>query len=270
MRVLVTGGAGYVGGAVCSELAREHEVVILDVQEPAGEHGRYLRGSILSAADLAWATEGCQAVVHLAAIPHPLSDSPDRIMQVNVTGTGRVLEAAANAGVRRVVMASSDSAYGFMFGEGRIKPRYLPVDEAHPLRPRDPYGLSKLLGEEICRCCTRRHGVSTVCLRYCWVWSEEHHARAEEFAATPEQFVGQLWGYVDREQVARAVAAALTAEHICHETLLIAAPQTFVHRPTLELVEEYLPGIEVDEEWFEADPRRSCFDTSRAGRVLAI
>ncbi len=270
MRVLVTGGAGYVGAKVCEELAREHEVIVFDLQEPAGSHGRYLRGSIMSPADLSWAMQGCDAVAHLAAIPRPGTDSPDRIMEVNVLGTHRVLEAAANAGVSRLVMASSDSAYGFVFGEGRIRPEYLPLDEEHPLRPRDAYGLSKVLGEEICRCFTRSHGLSTVCLRYCWVWSAEHHARREEFAAASERFIGQLWGYVDREQVAKAVAAAVAAEDIKHETLLIAAPQTFIPTPTLELIAEYLPGVRVDEDYFAADPMRSCFNTARAERVLGV
>ncbi len=270
MRVLVTGGSGYVGEKVCAELAAEHEVVVFDRREPGGQHGRYLRGSIMSPTDLSWAVQGCEAVVHLAAIPHAGSDSPDRIMNVNVMGTHRVLEAAANAGLSRVVMASSDSTYGFVFGEGRIRPEYLPLDEEHPLRPRDAYGLSKLLGEEICRCFTRSHGLATVCLRYCWVWSEQHHEQAEQLAATPERFIGQLWGYVDREQVARAVMASLTAEGIEHETLLIAGPRTFVPRPTLELIAEYLPGVRVDEEWFAGDPMRSCFNTSRAARVVGI
>ena len=270
MRVLVTGGAGYVGQKVCAELAREHEVVIFDLQEPAGGSGRYLHGSIMSPADLSWAMQGCEAVAHLAAIPHPGTESPDRIMEINVLGTHRVLEAAANAGVSRLVMASSDSAYGLVFGEGRVRPEYLPLDEEHPLRPRDPYGLSKLLGEEICRSFTRSHGLSTVCLRYCWVWSEQHHTRLEEFAATPERFIGHLWGYVDREQVAQAVAASLTAEDIEHETLLIAGPQTFVPQPTLELIAEYLPGVRADEDYFADDPLRSCFNTARAERVLGI
>ena len=68
MRVLVTGGAGFVGERVCAELAQQHKVIIFDLREPAEASGRYLRGSIMSPADLSWAVGGCEAVVHLAAI----------------------------------------------------------------------------------------------------------------------------------------------------------------------------------------------------------
>jgi UDP-glucose 4-epimerase len=272
MRVLVTGGSGYVGSIVCQRLAQEHEVINFD-RRPANEpHGRFLRGDILSSAHLIDAMRDVDAVVHLAAIPDPRSDPSDAIMEINVMGTQRVVEAAALGSPRRVVVASSDSTYGFVFGRGEIMPDYLPVDEAHPARPLDAYGLSKLIKEEICRRYTRDTGLETICLRYCWVWNEGTYTQLEQLSTLPEAFVGQLWGYVDVRDVAQAIARSLVAPNITHETLLIGADSTFQKRPTTELVAEYLPAaIELrDPAWFADNPHRALLDCSRAKAVIGF
>ena len=165
MKVLVTGGSGYVGSVVCRRLAATHEVVNFDRRPAAEPVGRFIRGSILNSAHLIDAMRGVDAVVHLAAIPNLNSDPTDVVMEVNVMGTQRVVEAAALGDPRRVVVASSDATFGFVFGGGRIMPEYVPVDEQHPTRPADAYGLSKLIKEEICRRYTRDTGLETVCLR---------------------------------------------------------------------------------------------------------
>lgn len=272
MRILVTGGSGYVGSVVCARLAERHEVINFDARPPDEPHGRFIRGDILNTAHLIEAMQGVEAVVHLAAIPHPLHDPSDTVMNVNVMGTQRVVEAAALGDPQRLVLASSDSTFGFVFGKGEIMPEYLPVDEEHPTRPRDSYGLSKLIGEEICRRYTRDTGLETICLRYCWVWSEQHYADVSSMARAPESFVGQLWGYVDVHDVAQAVEKSAEVAGLSHETLLIAANRTFQRLPSLELAERFLPeGVEVrDASWFEREPRRTLFDYSRAREVIGF
>lgn len=268
-RVVVTGGSGNVGRTVVQRLRERYDVTVFDTQ-PAEAGVPWTRGDILSAADLQFALRGADAVVHLAAIPHPMIDSPDRVMEVNVLGTQRVAEAAALAGARRLVMASSESTFGFVFGEGDIRPEYVPVDEAHPTQPRDPYALSKLLGEQICRQHTRRYGMATVCLRYCWVWWEREYEGVGP-SPDPANFTGQLWQCVDARDVAQAVEKSLVAPGIEHETLLITADRTFIDRPTLELLEEFYPGTRVtDEGYFAAEPRRSPYNCRRAKEVLGF
>jgi nucleoside-diphosphate-sugar epimerase len=172
--------------------------------------------------------------------------------------------------VKRLVAASSDSTLGFVFGEGQIVPEYLPIDEQHPLRPRDAYGLSKLIDEEICRRYTRTTGIETVCLRYCWVWSEREYAAIESLQAQPQTFVGQLWGYVDVRDVAQAIERSLIASGIVHETLFISGRRTFMREPTLELVRSYLPeSVELrGPEYFAEEPNRCLHDYARATRVI--
>jgi len=270
--VLVTGGSGHVGEVVCRHLAQSHEVVNFDSQPPREPFCRFIRGDILNSAHLMEAMRGIEGVVHLAAIPHPNWDPSDSIMNVNVMGTQRVVEAAALGSPTRVVTASSDSTFGFVFGRGEILPQYLPVDEDHPTRPMDSYGLSKVLGEEICKRYTRDIGLETVCLRYCWVWDPETYSSLGGMADSPENFVGQLWGYVDVRDVAQAVEKSLEAPGIRHETLLISADRTFQKRPSLELAEQFLPeGIEIrDEELFAVEPRRTFMDCRRAKKMIGF
>jgi nucleoside-diphosphate-sugar epimerase len=250
-------------------LAKANEVVVYDRQapEPDVEH---VCASILDLPALTSALKGAEGVVHLAAVPALGRAPDDELMETNVMGTERVVAAAVANGVRRLVAASSDSTLGFVFGEGRIMPDYVPCNEAHPLRPLDSYGLSKAIGEEICRRYTRAGGIETVCLRYCWVWCEREYAAIETFQSQPQSFVGQLWGYVDVRDVAQAVEKSLLAPGIGHETLFISARRTFMRTPTLDLVRTYLPAtVEVrNPDQFVADPNLCLLNCSRAERVI--
>ncbi|MCX7597804.1 MAG: NAD(P)-dependent oxidoreductase, partial [Armatimonadetes bacterium] len=247
MRVLVTGGAGNVGRRVVGLLATHFDVTVYDlVPPPADLPARFLRGDILDSASLHWAMRDQEAVVHLAAFPVPGRVSDDSVMHVNVLGTQRVVEAAAFGSPRRLVMASSDSVYGFVFGQGRIRPAYVPVDEEHPVRPADAYGLSKYLGEEICRRYTRSHGLETVCLRYCWVFWDETYAALPAWQRQPGAFRQQMWGYIDVRDVGSAILAALQCPGIEHETFLLSARRNFVGQPTFDLVREFWgPDVEL-------------------------
>lgn len=271
MRVLVTGGAGNVGRRILDLLAAHVNVTVYDLFPPPTDLPvRFLRGDILDSASLHWAMRDQEAVVHLAAIPVPGRVSDDTVMQVNVLGTQRVVEAAAMGSPRRLVMASSDSVYGLVFGQGRIRPAYVPVDEQHPVQPADAYGLSKYLGEETCRRYTRSHGLETVCLRYCWVFWDETYAALPAWQRQPEAFRQQMWGYIDVRDVGRAILAALEVPGIEHETLLISARRNFIGQPTPDLVRDFWgPDVELRRsDLFEQTPDASAFDWSRAKRVL--
>ena len=95
------------------------------------------------------AFEGKDAVVHLAAIPNPRTAPADVTFQTNVQGAWSVLQAAENAGVKRVVVASSDSVFGLSYNPPDWPPQFLPVDETHPVRPTEFYSLSKHVTETI-------------------------------------------------------------------------------------------------------------------------
>ena len=115
-----------------------------DMEMPGAE---YAACDITEADGVRRQAEGCDAIVHLAAVPSPRRDRPQDVLQVNVTGTFNVFLAAAAHGIRRVVQASSINALGAKFGVRPLPVEYFPVDEDHPTLPTDEYSLSKKFTE---------------------------------------------------------------------------------------------------------------------------
>ena len=164
-RVLVTGGAGFIGSHTAAAfLAAGWRVVVLDDLSsgrrdnvPAG--ARYARGDVRDTRDVRAAAEGCEVIVHLAAFTS-VPESFERhahCFDVNVQGTLTVLEAAREAGVERVVLASSSAIYP----DGAVEA----LDEDETPQPSSPYGISKLEGEHLLEGFGRR-GLGWIALRY--------------------------------------------------------------------------------------------------------
>ena len=111
---------------------------------------------------------GMEGVVHLAAYREPSMAPETELFQVNVDGTFKIYRAAADAGIQRVVCASSINALGYYFGikfpAGQL--RYFPIDEEHPTYTTDPYSFSKQMIEEIGRYFWRREGITSLFLRF--------------------------------------------------------------------------------------------------------
>jgi UDP-glucose-4-epimerase GalE len=167
MRLLVTGGAGYIGGFTTRLLADAgHEVTVLDTLE-AGD-ARAVGGADLVVGDIrdreAMATllreRVIQAVLHFAALKSVRASwhEPDRYRAVNVSGTRTLLDAMADAGVGVMVYSGTCAVYG--------TPRQLPVDETAPVAPLNPYGATKLQAERLVQMAGERHGVRYCSLRY--------------------------------------------------------------------------------------------------------
>jgi len=170
VRILVTGGSGFIGGHLCDRLAYDgHEVIILDNLSTGRDeniHNLTQRGAVhlivgdVRSRQLALkAMRDIDAVVHLAAIISvPFSVShPALTNQVNVTGTLNVLEAARRCNVSKFIYASSCAVYG--------EARYLPIDEVHPENPLSPYAASKLCSEAYCAAFRNAYGLDTTVLR---------------------------------------------------------------------------------------------------------
>jgi len=196
-RVLVTGGAGFIGSHLVERLLGDgHAVRVLDnfstgsrANLPfAGRYGAALEvieGDIRDAATVARALAGVGVVFHQAAmrsVPRSVED-PLGANEHNVTGTLNVLEAARRTGVRRVVYASSSSVYG-------DRPD-LPKREEQPPAPISPYAVSKTAGEQYASVWNRLFGVETVGLRYFNVFGPRQDP-ASEYAAVIPRFI--LWG----------------------------------------------------------------------------
>ncbi len=168
MRVLVTGGAGYIGSVIVARLAaRGHDVVVYDdlfrghaAAVPAGVP--LVRGDVRDAAAVRAALEdgGCEAVVHMAALAE-VGESvaePERYRSVNEEGTAAVVEAAVAAGAGRLVFSSTAAVYG--------APERTPIDEDDTLAPANPYGETKLAGERLLQRARSRGELAATALRY--------------------------------------------------------------------------------------------------------
>ncbi|RLF09902.1 MAG: UDP-glucose 4-epimerase [Thermoprotei archaeon] len=174
IKALITGGAGFVGSHLADELLKTASLVIVyDNFDPfyggkeenvahnlSNPKYKLVRADILDFSLLLSLAKKVDVIFHLAAQPGVRFsvENPQRTVKVNVDGTLNVLMAAKQAGVRKVVFASSSSVYG--------NPSYVPMDEEHPRRPTSPYGASKVAAEEYCRVFNQVYGVNVVSLRY--------------------------------------------------------------------------------------------------------
>jgi hypothetical protein len=185
MNILVTGGLGNVGRPLVERLLKsQHLVRVFDRSLDNGLDGaEFVAGDITDFAAVREAVRGMQAVIHLAAIPHPSGAPGPEIFHINCSGTFNVYEAAAQEGIRRVVSASSINALGFNYGIKSFLIEYLPVDEEHLTFTTDAYSFSKCITEEIGAYYWRREGISGVQLRLPWV-----AAVTEEFRQMLQQF----------------------------------------------------------------------------------
>jgi nucleoside-diphosphate-sugar epimerase len=266
-RVAVTGSQGRLGRYITRALrVAGHDVIGLDVAPPPPE-GAYIQGSILDSEHLDAAFAGADAVIHTAAL---LSRSHGQaaIFEVNTRGTWSVFDAATRAGVRRVVSFSSECAVGQCFQRIARPPRYLPIDEAHPLEPQDAYSLSKQLGESIAASFQRAGGPSVVLLRPTWVMFPMPESG---LAAQRALDHGDMWCYVAPDDVASAAVAAVAFD-TDFDTFFLAAPDTLVEEPTLERLRTrwgFLPPLRLPE-FYAANPRAGLYDNAKARRKLGF
>ncbi|MGC9468388.1 MAG: NAD-dependent epimerase/dehydratase family protein [Anaerolineae bacterium] len=215
MRVLVTGGTGSVGREVVKRLvAHGHEVTVIGRTPSVEIEGAtYQQCDIVDFDCLTASMEGMEGVVHLAAIPNPSLGSSEEIFYVNDTGTFNVYQAAAMAGIRRIVSASSINALGYNFGIKRFKLLYFPMDEAHPSFTTDPYSFSKQIMEEIGYYFWRREEVSSVFLRLPGVYevTEENEDRVQQWRTRTIEAYQELLSKPEDEQ--RRLAQEIIAQH---------------------------------------------------------
>jgi len=259
---LVTGGLGRSGRWIVDRLADDGwRVVCVDLDHPGWEVDARA-GVDFRAVDLTDRAEASEvvaavdpdAVVHWAAIPAPERHAGGRVFETNALATYNALVAAGRADAR-VVWASSESAYGNPFREEPALPDALPITEAEPLRPEDPYGTSKVVGEAVAKSVTRKYGVPVASIRPSWIqYPGEYNCRDRPDLGAGRPLadvdlaagVGNYWSYVDARDVAGIVAAALSADFDGHEAFNAAAADNYLGHPTADAVEAFFGDLPAD------------------------
>ncbi|WP_049564304.1 NAD-dependent epimerase/dehydratase family protein [Nonomuraea sp. SBT364] len=231
MRVVVTGAHGKVGRAATRALtAAGHEVTAVDVTRPVWERPdpgepAYKQADLTDAGQAFAVVRGADAVVHAAAIPDPTANAPHVVFHNNVMATFNMAEAAIAAGVTRFVNISSETVPGFFFAEHPALPEYAPVDEEHPIRPQDPYALSKHFGEQLMDAAVRRSPIRCVSLRPSWVQHEGNYERnLGPWVRGEAEGSSGLWSYIDVYDLADAIVLATECDLPGHEVFYIASP----------------------------------------------
>jgi nucleoside-diphosphate-sugar epimerase len=261
MRVVVTGGSGRLGHYIVRELLTHgHAVSSLDAVQPTECLCPTYNVDLGKFDLLLDYFKNIDSLVHLARIRFPYTETGfnavkqrwefndiggdvERFNQ-NVAVANNVLAAAQACGVKRIVSGSSLAVYGLYYPAGEVAPDYLPIDELHPRRPQDPYGLSKLVVEELCEAAARRSNAQIATLRFSGIYTEAHAPLLRERKKNPIiRGTGALWSYIDVRDAARACRLAVEANFTGHEALNICAPTTIMDTPTRELVRRYLPQV---------------------------
>lgn len=269
MKIAVTGGSGRIGRAVVDMAHTQgHEVVSIDrVTPPAGTIQPGVTFATLDVnnyPDFERSLRGCDALVHLAAIPSPFRDPDYEVHNNNVVGSYNALRAAAEEGIKRVCQASSVNATGMSYSR-RATFDYFPLDEQHPTYNEDPYSLSKWICEQQGDSFARRYeDMRIASLRFHWVVPSRDDARPQG-GGNPEMLAKQIWAYTRLDCAASACLLSLTADFKGHEVFLIIAPDTMVDAPSMELKQRYFPDVPVRG---DLSGHRSFFDCSKAERML--
>lgn len=289
-KYLVTGGAGFIGSHIAETLLKQGESVRVFDNYVTGRESNLealkglpgtleiLTGDLRDVEAVKVAVAGTEVVFHqgaLASVPRSIAN-PVLSLETNVNGTQNVLLAARDAGVRRVVYASSSSVYG--------NTPTLPKHEAMPTAPLSPYAVQKLTGELLCEVFTGIYGLETVALRYFNVFGPRQDPTSEYAAVIPRFLTALLekqrpivfgdgeqtrdFTYVDN--VVQANILAATAKDAVGQAMNIGCGERISLNAVLRIAGELL-GIQPEIEYHEPRPgdvRDSLADISKAKRLL--
>jgi nucleoside-diphosphate-sugar epimerase len=241
MRIVVTGGSGKTGRWVVEDLRDSgHDVLNVDWSHDGSDHGRCVLADLTDPGQTHEMISDSDVVVHLAAIPAPGIRSEAETFRINTISTYNVFASAVASKVQRVIWASSETVLGLPFD---TPPLFAPIDETIERRPESSYALSKVVGEEMAVQFTRRSGIPFLGLRFSTIMEPTDYEAFPGFWDAPYLRKWNLWGYVDVRDVAQSIRAGLDADISGAEVCIVAAADTVMKRPSLELMAEVYPEV---------------------------
>jgi nucleoside-diphosphate-sugar epimerase len=266
-RVIFTGGSGKAGRHVVQHLIDAgYQVLNIDTKPLTNPAVRTLitditdSGQVFNALtsytglhefDPDLRPEPIDAVVHFAAIPRIMITPDNEVYRINVMGTYNVIEAAMKLGIRKVIIASSETTYGIVFAHGHRDPEYFPLDEEYPVDPMDSYALSKVVNEKTAQAFARRTGADIYALRIGNVIEPHEYELFPGWFAKPDYRRRIAWTYIDARDLGQIVQRSIETDGLGFQVFNAVNDDTSSDLPTAELLRRYYPKVPVKGELAE-------------------
>ena len=160
MKILITGGTGFIGSHLTQFLKKDHDVTIYDIKKPIEKDVKFILGDIIDGQKILQSFQDFDTVIHLAAAVgvENTETNPILTLNTNILGTKNILEACKKSNIKKVILASSSEVYG--------EPKKVPIDETQTPIPITTYGISKLASEEYLKSYAKTCGFSYSILRF--------------------------------------------------------------------------------------------------------
>ncbi|PSH64929.1 nucleoside-diphosphate-sugar epimerase [Phyllobacterium brassicacearum] len=266
-RIVFTGGAGKAGRHVVPYLAdRGYDVLNVDLVplEYPGVNTLIAdiadSGEMFNALSSHFGFEGFEtgkgpkpidAVVHFAAVPRVLIKPDNETFRINTIGTYNVIEAAVKLGIRKIIIASSETTYGVCFAEGDKDFHHFPLEEDYDIDPMDSYGLSKLVNEKTARAFAMRTGADIYALRIGNVIEPHEYDRFPAFLANPMSRKRNAWSYIDARDLGQIVDLAIRKDGLGFQVFNAVNDTITATLSTREFLAKYCAGVPVRREMDE-------------------
>ena len=260
-RVVFTGGSGKAGRHVVPYLLQHGcSVLNLDLQplEHPGVHTLITDvadgGQVFNALTSHFSMSGFatgegrrppDAVVHFAALARNMIKPDAETFRTNVMSTYHVIEAATTLGVRKIIIASSETTYGVCFAEGDKDYACFPLDEDYDVDPMDSYGLSKVVNERTAHAFALRTGADIYALRIGNVIEPHEYEKFPGFLADPLSRKRNAWSYIDARDLGQIVLRAIGKDGLGFQIFNAVNDTITADVPTREFLERYSPGVPI-------------------------
>lgn len=261
--IIFTGGSGKAGRHVVQHLVEHgYNVLNLDVKPLDNPKVRTLITDITDAGQVFNALTSTvelhefapslrapkiDAIVHFAAIPRIMMVPDNEVFRINTMGTYAIIEAAEKLGIRKTIIASSETTYGLVFANEPRDPAYFPLDEDYPVNPMDSYALSKVCNERTAHAFQQRSGADIYAIRIGNVIEPHEYAGFPAFFADPGLRKRIAWSYIDARDLGQIIRLAIEKDGLGFRIFNAAQNDCSSDLPTAELLRRFYPDVPVKE-----------------------